>query len=312
VLLQHAQEPLLHRQRDLADLVEEHGPTVRLAEHPGAGLGRAGEGAARVAEQLAVDEGLRDRAAVEGDERAARPRAPVVNGARGQLLAGPALAVDEDADVGLGHLRDGGEHLADRRRGADHELELVAELDLLLEDARPPLQAAVVAGAQEGERDDLHVLDRLLQVIEGACLERGRGGHAAVVAGQHDDRQIRRDLTRLDQHIEPVDPGSEEAIEQEDVVAARIPAQGADRLVSHDERSHVEPARGQEPLERPQHRDVVVERQNPDDLVTRNLGHHGRRSTPFPQRNPSQRNSLPCGSPQRGRDPLTGRAVRGL
>ncbi len=70
----------------LADLVEEHGAAVRALEHAGERVGRAGEGTALVAEELALDQILGDGAAVEHLERAAlarrvaraatRPRAP--------------------------------------------------------------------------------------------------------------------------------------------------------------------------------------------------------------------------------------------
>ena len=51
-LLQHPQELHLHRQRHVADLVEEERAAVRLLETPQARLLRAGERAALVAEEL--------------------------------------------------------------------------------------------------------------------------------------------------------------------------------------------------------------------------------------------------------------------
>ncbi len=73
-LLEHAQEPELHRRRHLADLVEEDRAAVRLLEEALALAGGAGEGAARVAEQLGLEQRLGERAAVLGHE-AARPGA---------------------------------------------------------------------------------------------------------------------------------------------------------------------------------------------------------------------------------------------
>ena len=76
----------------LAHLVEEERAAVRQLE-PALAVGdRAGEGAAHVAEQLALDDGLGQRRAVHLDERAARPLAAVVDRLRHQLLAGAGLA----------------------------------------------------------------------------------------------------------------------------------------------------------------------------------------------------------------------------
>ena len=55
-LLQHAQELGLDRRRQLADLVEQDGAAVGLAEQARARLDGAGEGALGVAEQLGLGE----------------------------------------------------------------------------------------------------------------------------------------------------------------------------------------------------------------------------------------------------------------
>ena len=52
----------------------------------------AGEGAAFVAEQLALQQRFGDGGAVDGQERRGGPAAVVVQGAGDQLLAGAALA----------------------------------------------------------------------------------------------------------------------------------------------------------------------------------------------------------------------------
>ena len=60
-LLQHAQQPGLRLGRHVADLVEEQRAAGRLLEPARRALDRAGEGAALVAEQLALDQLARDR-----------------------------------------------------------------------------------------------------------------------------------------------------------------------------------------------------------------------------------------------------------
>ena len=76
-LLDDAEELGLELERQLADLVEKQGPAAGGAHQAGVGLAGAGEGAAHVAEELALDELRADRRAVDGDELAAAAREPV-------------------------------------------------------------------------------------------------------------------------------------------------------------------------------------------------------------------------------------------
>src|SRR5690606_38937761 len=97
-LLQRAQELRLHVELELADLVEEERPAVRLDEEPLAVALRVGEGATHVSEELALEEVRRHRGAVDRDTSTAAPTA-VVDRARDELLAGPALAGNEHRGV---------------------------------------------------------------------------------------------------------------------------------------------------------------------------------------------------------------------
>ena len=74
---EHAQELRLQRERQLADLVEEERAAVRPARSsPAWRRDRAGERALLVTEQLALEQVLGDRRAVDVDERRARARGP--------------------------------------------------------------------------------------------------------------------------------------------------------------------------------------------------------------------------------------------
>ncbi len=72
-LLENAQELRLEVERELSQLVEEDGPAVRELEHALARRGRARERSLLVSEELALDQVLRDRAAVEDHEGAIAP-----------------------------------------------------------------------------------------------------------------------------------------------------------------------------------------------------------------------------------------------
>src|SRR5262249_44953075 len=96
--LEDAEELGLERQRRLADLVEEERPARgRLEEADLAPLG-AGEGAALVPEQLALEERLGERGAVELDVGLAGALAATVDLLGDDLLADAGLAEEEHGD----------------------------------------------------------------------------------------------------------------------------------------------------------------------------------------------------------------------
>ena len=90
-LLQHAEQRRLRARAQLGDLVEEQRAAVGAAHEPGAIGGRARERAALGAEQLGFDERLRQRTAVDRDERPAA-LGQRVQRAGDDLLAGAGLA----------------------------------------------------------------------------------------------------------------------------------------------------------------------------------------------------------------------------
>src|SRR5271157_2977530 len=98
--LEEPQQLDLHALVKLADLVEEERAAIGDFEKPLAiGIG-AGEGPLAMAEELALDQVLGQRAAVDGDERAAGAVALLVEAARDQFLAGPGLAQDHNGGLG--------------------------------------------------------------------------------------------------------------------------------------------------------------------------------------------------------------------
>jgi hypothetical protein len=68
-VLDHAQELRLHRERELSNFVEEHGAAIGRLENSHVSLHGASERAAFVAEELALQQRLRQDGAVDADER---------------------------------------------------------------------------------------------------------------------------------------------------------------------------------------------------------------------------------------------------
>jgi hypothetical protein len=94
-VLEDLQELRLDTLWQQADLVEEEEAAVGGLEKTRLGLARVGEGPPLEAEQLGLEQGLRDRSAVHLDERPRRPRAGPVKGSDQEALARPRLAQDQ-------------------------------------------------------------------------------------------------------------------------------------------------------------------------------------------------------------------------
>jgi hypothetical protein len=106
--------------------------SVRLLEEPLLLAVGAGERPLLVAEELRFEQRLGDRGAVLGDERLLAPPAEPVDRARDHLLAGAALAQDENRIVGLDHHVEEAQEVEHRRRAADDLGVVVADRHLVL------------------------------------------------------------------------------------------------------------------------------------------------------------------------------------
>src|SRR5690606_23175923 len=98
-LLERAQELRLQIEGQLPDLVEEDRSPLRRLERADAALARAGERAALVPEELALEQARGDRSAVDDDEGPVGARALLVDRLGDALLAGPGLAGHEHRRV---------------------------------------------------------------------------------------------------------------------------------------------------------------------------------------------------------------------
>ena len=107
LLLEHAQHLGLGGRRHVADLVQEQRAPRALLELADAAAVGPGEGALLVAEQLALQQVLRDGGAVEGQERRLGARAVLVDRPGHQLLAGAALSGDQHGKALVGDTADG-------------------------------------------------------------------------------------------------------------------------------------------------------------------------------------------------------------
>ncbi len=141
------------------------------------------------AEQLDLHVLRHDGGGVDDDERPVGARRQRVNGTRGKLLAAARRTDDQNAAVGRPHFLDGlpqligGGRTADQRRG--ERTELFQLFDLALE---PRILQRPV-----GDQQQPVGLERLLDEVIGAALDRRDRGLDVAVAGNHHDRQFRDD-----------------------------------------------------------------------------------------------------------------------
>src|SRR5947209_489192 len=203
-LLEEPQELDLGDGRHVADLVEKEGRAVSRLYQPALESIGPRESALLVAEELRLEEGFGQRPAVDGDEGRVAPRALPVYEPRENVLAGAALARDDDGAVvtrgrfGLG----------------DERLYLTAAVD---EVGRALFRAPFDGGAQAGvpaheppllvrlADEGLHLaeLRGLGQVVVGAAPHRLDAGRERVVPREHDDFRGVLELSDLPQYVEP-------------------------------------------------------------------------------------------------------------
>ena len=180
-LFEHAQELRLKIHGHLGDLVEQQRAAVGFLEQSDLFGGRARERAARVPEELGLDQILGKRRAVDLDPRAASPVALLVERVGQELLAGAALADDEHVGVGVRHRGHGFEHTLDARR-ASEDLRVGDLVD------EPALEVRVLAEQLSmlervlEQAEELVRLERLLEDVKRAGALRGfhRLAHGAV------------------------------------------------------------------------------------------------------------------------------------
>ena len=190
LILQEAQQLDLHRQRQVADFVEEQRAAIGALDLADGLLHRAGEGALLMAEQLAFQQGLGDRRAIDRDEGLLGARAQAVDRLRQHLLAGAAFAKQQHGDIGRRDLLDGAQrprHLRARRddavdRRARRQLDQPAILALELGELR---------GALEHVAQQIDI-DRLLVEIIGAERDGAQRGLVILLACRDDDLGLGR------------------------------------------------------------------------------------------------------------------------
>ena len=203
-LLNDAQELGLRLERDVPNLVEENRALVGELEEPLLRIDRAGECALHVAEEVRLEQIRREVAGVDGDEGLVGAGRVLMQRSRDELLAGTALAVDQNRGAARRRLHDQIEDLLHPRASADDLAEPVGmRLQILPEDTILGDEAALGEGVPY---DGQHfvVLERLGDVVEGAPLHRGDGALDRRERRDHQHRQLVVYFSQLVERGHPV------------------------------------------------------------------------------------------------------------
>jgi hypothetical protein len=172
--LQHAQEFDLQGRRQLANLIEKHSAAIGYFEPPFLLTERSGECSLLVPEQLAFQQRLCQRGAINCHERLIGAFAVLMQGAGGQFFPGAALAGDEHRRIGGRGFGNKLINLLHRRAFANHvvfNIDVRAQTLIL---ALQPLHVARVFQRHRGNtRDGRHQL-QMIVIKDGGRLAGGK------------------------------------------------------------------------------------------------------------------------------------------
>ncbi len=193
--LEHPQQLALLARRHVADLVEKERAAVGELEAADTVGARIGEGALDVAEELALEDALRNAAGVQREEGLRGARRSRMEGARHEALAGAVLASDQHGGVGGPDARDDVENGLHRRRSGDHRRRaLVAEDAVFGLEPLPLPDRAAECDLGPERREQARVVPGLLDEIAGALPHRLHGQIHRAPGGHDDHGQARIDL----------------------------------------------------------------------------------------------------------------------
>ena len=254
-MLERPQELGLHTDRQLADLVQKQRAAVRRLEEARLRFDRAGKRSAHMTKELALEERVDHRRAVDGDKGLLAPRADLVERARHQLLPRARLAAHQN-DLGVrGEPLNEAEDLLHGGASSHHAavLDLARHLAFERHEVGPALELLADLGQHLAEPLEV---ERLGQVLAGAQLDGFDRAVDGGEAGHQDDFAARHLGADLAQEVETVDVGHAEIDHRQ---IGRSPHQAAHRVGAARAGHDVEAGLGGQPLEDAQDGQVVVD-----------------------------------------------------
>ena len=216
-LLQDSQELYLKVGTHVAYLVEEDRSAVGDREPAFTMFERIREGAFDMPEEFGLEEFLGNRAAVDGDQSAIRPAAVVVERARDQFFAGPALACDEDGALCVGDLFDKGQRASEADTLSNDAVEFMTRAELALQVAVFGFQPTVLDGLRDEPSNHVEsiLFEGFFEIPERTRLQGLERVLRRVVPGHDDTGEVGLDFEDLPDEFEAVDAGHLNVAENE-------------------------------------------------------------------------------------------------
>ena len=200
LLVKHTRQPTLQRHRQIGDFFQQQSPAMSQFEGARDTQGVA-LGLAFRAEQFDFQTLGRQGRAIHDDERTFGPLGPLVDQAGHGLLAAARRTRHQDAAAGRRDLVERAAHtrrIARRADERDFAPGAAAETGVLA------LQLVGFDRAVDDQQQAVG-LERLLDEIVGAVLDRRNGGVDGAVAADHDHRNRRVLVADYFQELEPVE-----------------------------------------------------------------------------------------------------------
>jgi hypothetical protein len=157
-----------------------------------------------VSEQLAFKQALDHRGTVQHHKPAAGNGAEIMQGPRGEFLAGSRLPGDQYTPVVRCNATNAGERFPHGGAPSDHALKLRFSQEVVVERGGP-LPAAGVFNQPGYPLPKRGNRDRLVQIIRCAFLNRLHGGFAGVMRGHQNDIDRRVEFNHALHHFHPAD-----------------------------------------------------------------------------------------------------------
>ena len=237
-----------------------------MLEQADLGVGRAGERAAHVAEQLALEQRLDDGGTVHRDQAPILARAEAMQRLGDQFLAGAGFAGDQHRARVRREPAHRVEQLLHAGAATDEAVELELARDVRV-DAQQRLAALEALAHRDQQLAQPIEIERLRDVVERTGFDRFDGGVDRSRVGHQDHLRLRIGRLDLAQHAQAVDARQlhvhDRAVRADD---RKLRQRGMTVRLPDD----AEPELGRKTIDQREHRGVVV-----DDEQGRRLGEVG-------------------------------------
>ena len=254
---QHAQQLALRLHAEVPHFVEKEGAFVGDLEQPLLRGDRPGERSLDVAEQLAFQQRRRQGRAIAGQQGPIFAGTEAVEGAHHHLLAGAALAGDQDGPLAGRDALDDRKDVLHRPAFADDPLEALVDLQFAPQENVFAHQRGSLPDFAE---DQLELIgrERLAEVVGGALLHCFDGRIHGGMAG--DDDHLGGDAGGLDfsEDLQPVHARHLQVQEDQVEVAGEGRLQAGLGVLAA---LHLVPVRGENPLTGYADHAIVVDQQ---------------------------------------------------